>query len=294
MLPEAYVRLNNSATSGFGKGWGVFERCEGLEVSMHIWTFSSLLCAGVGLPASIAILWDMFKTHWRCASFTPNDFFIANLSIMDFVFLASIPFGQLNMYIWKCELLGAVWDAVYSLNTCGRPLLMACICLDCYLAVVHPIIYRKRTSLVPRLVMASFVWILTVASGIVYFLDDMLFFTMFPIVTFIIAIVIIIFCDCFIVLTLMKSGPGGRSIHPQKQRALQTLIYSLAMAVISYLPPVFLFTIGRHLISSVLVFICTIGFSLTITSTFGSAVMPLLYLYTVGKLDFLWVRCCRI
>lgn len=298
MLLEMYLHsklLSNSSTYGFVWEHFDFDMCKdkGLKEGSYVWAFCATVCFALGFPASVAILWEMLKTNKRGTPMTPNDFFILNLTIMDAVFLVSIPPGLLNHFILKRWELQAIWTGFYALNQSGRPLLMACVCLDCYVAVVHPIIYFKRKSLTPRFLMAVLVWMLTVATAILYFLFFKLYFSVSSYVPYLIAMVIIGICDCFILHTLMKSHPGTTNIHPQKQKFIQILINSLVMTVISYLPPLILFVIGSSIISSFKVFICTIGIPISTTSTLGSAVMPILYLNNIGKLDHFRFVCCR-
>jgi len=290
MLPRIDLHsqlLSNNSPSSNVSG------CEGQEEITYVWISFIALCFVLGFPASIAILWEMFKAYRRGRPFTPNDVFVLNLSAMDTIFLVFIPLGILDMIIWKNVPFEAFWKSVYSLNTCGRPLLMACICLDCYLAVVHPITYHKRKSLTPRVVMAGIVWILTVASGIADFLFYKLYYTVFSIVPFIITIVIIGVCDSLILHSLIKSERGKKNIHPQKQRAIQTLINSLVMTVLCYLPPMFLLGIWRLLMSNITSFTCALGISMTVTSSFSSVVMPILHLRNLRKCDCFTLGCCR-
>lgn len=299
MLLETYLhskRLSNSSdTYGFVWEHFNFDMCKGkgLEEGSYVWAFCATVCFALGFPASVAIIWEMFKTHKRGTPMTPNDFFILNLAIMDAVFLVFIPPGLLNNFVLKRWELKAFCTGIYALNQSGRPLLMACVCLDCYLAVVHPIIYYKRKSLTPRFLMAVIVWIFTVATAILYLLFFKSYFSVISYVPYLIAMVIIGICDCFILHTLMKSHPGTANNHPQKQKSIQVLINSLVMTVISYLPPVILFLVGSSIMTSFKVFICTIGIPISITSTFGSAVMPILYLNNIGKLDHFRFGCCR-
>lgn len=287
-------RSNSSGSSGLSLEVFDFHACTQLEGGKHVWALCTVVCFAVGFPACVAILWAMFKTRRGGSPFSPNDFFTLNLSAMDAVFLAFIPPGFLNYYMLYNEAFEAIWNGVYSLNTCGRPLLMACACADCYLAVVHPITYCQRKSQTLRAVLAGVVWTVTVASGFVYTFFYKIFLTMFPMVPFAVAIVIIGVCDSFIIHTLINSDPGkNNTIHPQKQRAVQTLINSLVVAFISYLPPILLYTFGLPLIDDPNVFFCTIGLPVTVTSTLGSAVMPLLYLNNLGKLDRFRFGCCR-
>lgn len=116
---------------------------------------------------------------------------------------------------------------------------------------------------------------------------------MFSTVPFIVTIIIIGICDVFIFHALVKSDPGRKNIHPKKLRAIQTLVNSLVITVISYLPPVLLVAIGMPLISDLTTFMCIIGLPGTITSASGSAVMPLLHINNIGKFDRFRFGCCR-
>lgn len=285
--------LGNSSTSGFVWEQFDFNTCSSFKTGEYTWACFTLLCFLVGFPAALVILREMIKTQRRGTTFTPNELFILNITIMDALFLAFLPPGLLNHFSLKIWAMEAFWNLVYALNTCGRPFLMACICFDCYLAVVHPIFYHKNRSLTPRAVVVAVVWTLTAANGVAFFLFYKLAYSFFSSVTFSIPIVIIGFCDGVIVYTLVKSDPVGKQIHPQKQRAIQTLIYSLAMTAVSYLPPLILFAAGRRLTGSLDLFVCTIVFPITITSTLGSTIMPILYLYTVGKLNWVRLGCCK-
>lgn len=280
-----YKHVSNQSASHVVNIWEEFdfEVCKDYREGIYIWAFCTLLCFVFGFPASIAILWELLKTHRRGTPLTPNDFFILNLSAMDIVFFVFILPGVLNHLIWHCWVFEAIWNGIYALNTCGRPFLMACICLDCCVAVVHPIIYHKKKSLTPRVMVAGIVWTFTVATGIAFGLFHTLYYSIFPIVLFVIPVIIIGICDSFILHALIRSDLGRKNIHPQKKRAIQTLINSMVMAAISYLPPVLMYAFGLQL--NITIFICTIVVPITITSTLGSTVMPILYLNNIGKLD---------
>lgn len=285
--------FGNSSTFGFVWEQFDFNICVDNENGRYTWACFSLLCFLLGFPASLMILWEMLKMRRRGTAFTPNDLFILNLTIMDMLFLAFMPPGFFNHFFLKIWEIEAFWNLVYALNTCGRPLLMACVCFDCYLAVVHPIFYHQNKGLTSRVVVAGIVWTLTAANGVLFLLFYRLYYSFFPAVTFLISIVVIGFCDGVIVYTLARSNPVGKQIHPQKQRAIQTLIYSLAMTAVSYLPPVIFLLVGRPLTGSFNLFVCTIALPISITSTLGSTIMPLLYLYNVGKLNCVRLGRCK-
>lgn len=280
MRPEGLGLTKNISTSHFVWQEFDFHLCNKFPGSKYTWALSTFFCFIIGFPATVAILWELFKRQRNGAPLTPNSFFMLNVSIMDAVFLAFIPPGVLNHLIWECWPIEALWNSIYSLNVCGRPLLMACSCLDCYLAVVHPVTYHNTKNMTPRILMVVIVWIWTLTFAIVFFLFYTFYFTLCSIVSFVIAIVVVGICDSFIFYTLLMSDPHRKNL--QKQRAIQTLINSLVIMAFTYLPPVILITFGVYGIEYV-TFVCVIAIPINITSTLGSVLMPFLHLISSGK-----------
>lgn len=260
---------------------------------IYIWCTFTLLCSVIGFPACAITLWEIFKTHRNGTPLTPNNFFILHVSIMDAIFLAFIPPGILNNLIWEKWVVEACWNASYAFNLCGRPLLMTCISLDCYLAVVHPVTYHKRKSMTPRVVMVGIVWTCTGAFAILFLLFYKLFFSLVSTIPFFIASVIIGICDILILHALVKSNPGRKNIHPQKHRAVQTIINSLVLTMCSYLPIFLLIIIGRPLIGSFNKFICELGLPIALCSSVGSAIMSVLHLINKGTLSHFRLGCSQ-
>lgn len=286
MLPEGLGLTKNISTSHFVWQEFDFNLCNKFPGSKYTWAISTFFCFVIGFPATAAILWELFKKQRNGAPLTPNSFFMLNVSIMDAIFLASIPPGVLNHLIWESSLVEALWNSIFSLNVCGRPLLMVCSCLDCYLAVVHPVTYHNTKNLTPRILMVAIVWIWTLTFATVFFLSYEAYFTLWSIASFLIAIVVVGICDSFIFYTLLMSDPHRKNL--QKRRAIQTLINSLVIMAFTYLPPVILITFGVYMTEYV-IFICVIGIPVSVTSTLGSVLMPFLHLISTGKCShFRW------
>lgn len=284
MLLETNLHPSNSATSGFVWEEFDFTLCDSFAGSKYTWAAANLLCFALGFPASVAILWEMFKTHRNKARFTPGEFFMLNLSIMDFAFLIVIPPGVLNHLIWNCWEVEASWNAAYAFSVSGRPLLMACTCLDCYLAVVHPITYHQRKSMIQnmRVVMVTSVWICTLGFAISFFLFYKLFLNLISLIPYILAIVIIGICDSFIFYTLITSKPGRKNL--QKQRTIQILTNSLVISLFSYFPPLLMIVVGEAMLD-IRTFMCVVGIPISINSPLGSVLLSILHLSNIGKLN---------
>ncbi|KAM3591452.1 uncharacterized protein V6R79_002150 [Siganus canaliculatus] len=258
--------------------------CEDMVAGIIIWAALSALFSLVGCPACAAVLWELFQRHKAGTTITPNDVFMLNLTVMDSIFLLFVPFGLINFFLWSLKSVEMVSSFLYALNLAGRPLLTACICLDCYLAVVHPVTYRSRKSLTPRVLMAAAVWTVTVAQGTVFAIVDELQHSAWAMFVYVIALPVIIICDASILWTLKKSYRAGGDLHPKKKKALQIITNSMVMTVTSYVPPLLAYILGDLLISDEQVYDCYLAIPVLVTPTAGSAIMPLLYLGNLGRL----------
>ncbi|XP_057682873.1 lysophosphatidic acid receptor 4-like [Corythoichthys intestinalis] len=268
---------NSSVFPAFFDG-PLIELCVGMETGLYIWGIFAFICSVVGVPASLAILWEMYKAYRGRAPVTSVDLFVLNLSIMDATYLSILPMIIISVFKIQNKFVDSFTNFIFGLNICGRPLMMACICLDSYVAVIHPIFYRKMKSRTPRVVGVAAVWMVTLTSCWLYFRYRWLYFTLYSTTYYIVAMVVIGICDAFILRALVVPVHGCKGIHPQKKKAIHILTNSLVMVVISYLPPTLLFIFGLHLMADRREFICTIAIPVALTSTSGSAVMPMLYL----------------
>lgn len=263
--------------------------CDDLMAGIVVWASLSALVSLIGCPACVAVLLELFRRHKAGTPITPNDIFMLNLTVMDLMFLSFVPFGLCNFLLWHIRSFQLLSNFLYAFNLAGRPLLTACICLDCYLAVVHPIIYRTRKSLTPRVLMAAAVWTATAVQGTMSILDEELNHSSWAMFVYIIALPIIIVCDVSILWTLKRSHPGGGDLHPMKVKALEIITNSMVMTVICYVPPALGYILGNALIKDEEIFDCFLAIPVLVTPTAGSAIMPLLYLDNLGSLKSL--RC---
>lgn len=255
-----------------------------------VWASLSTLCSLVGCPACVAVLWELFWRYKAGSPITPNDAFMLNLTIMDLVFLFFVPFGLCNFLLWHTRSIHMLSNFLYSLNLAGRPLLTACICLDCYLAVVHPVVYHTRKSLTPRVLMAAAVWIVTMIQGTLStVIDDELNHSPWAMFVYVVALPIIVICDASILWTLRKSHHEGGFLHPRKKKDLQVITNSMVMAITSYVPPILVYVLGRLIVSEDKEYECFLAIPILISPTAGSAIMPLLYL---GNLGIIKCPCC--
>ncbi|CAL9699109.1 unnamed protein product [Knipowitschia caucasica] len=249
-----------------------------------VWAIFSSLFSILGCPACASVLWELLQRHRAGAPFTPNDIFMLNLTCMDFVFLLFIPTGCCNYLLWHFKIFQVATDFLTALNLSGRPLLTACICFDCYLAVVRPVFYRTHNTPTPRVVVCAIVWGLTLTQGALSTIIDEFFHSPWAMSVYIVALPVILTCNVSILCALRSTFPGKAQIHPKKKKALQIITNSMVMTCVAYVPPVLGYILGGLVTSDDHEYECLVAIPILVAPAAGSAVMPLLYLGNLGKL----------
>ena len=262
--------------------------CIELIVGPLIWGVFTVPIALVGVFASVWLLYLLVKRHRSNLS---NDIYMLNLTIMDLLFNSSALPIVLSFFLWRNKVYHRMGCFIFCLSMTGRPLFMACICVDCYMAVVHPITYRKLKCSKYRQVVCVLVWGFTLIIGLTFALYPLLFTTSFTATPFALSLPPIAFCDAAIFCALKKPDPSGKTdVHPQKQRALETITNSFIMTVVSYLPPLFVFGLPDVWPVTQQEFYCQVGIPTLICTALGSTILPLLSLGNLGRLKDVW-RC---
>ncbi|CAL8303797.1 unnamed protein product [Lota lota] len=273
----AQTALNNSF---------VFD-CTEMPEGFIIWAFFSILVFLLGSPLCIWVLWDLVDKHYRGGQpCTPNTLFTLNVTVMDVVFLTFLLADALNFLLWQNEILTNFNYLTFSLNFSGRPLLMACVCLDCYMAILHPLRYRSQT-LSSRAIITAVIWLASLVNGGVFIMNPNLLAKPGMWWPFLSSLVVIVYCDCCILWTLSRFRMSRGESHQQKKRALHII------SVTNYLPSMIAVIFGRLIFQSEEKFYCLIILPAIIPLQLTSVLMPTLYLRKVGKLCGIMPTFCN-
>lgn len=259
--------------------------CTEQYLAVRLWVWCG--CAGfvLGMPACLVVLRELFQRHQQR---TCNDFLMWNLYVIDLIFTAMLPLAVYNAMVVKIRRIYSFISFIYSFPICGRPLLMACICVDCYFAVLHPVMYKmSKNASVVRKAVTLMVWCVIFSFGVVLSTVKSIYTSSLISAPLIVALPVITFCNVSVLCALRKPDPSGnKNMHPQKRQALYTIFSSLTMTFVAYLPPAMIFILAEVSQISKEAFLCHVSYIGISFFTVGCVAMPLLYLFSVGKLDY--------
>lgn len=260
--------------------------CSVPHTVIRIWASCYCICFILGTPATLLVLRELFQRHRQG---TCNDTFMWNLYFTDLIFTAMLLPAVCNILLLNNLTFYSFISFLNCLPMCGRPLLMACICGDCYFAVIHPITYKtSKYANIIRKGISLMVWMFTFYFGTCLCTVQVMYTCPSISAPLVLALPVITFCDISIFRRLRKQDPSvNKNIHPQKKQALDTIFSSLVMTLVAYLPPatIFLFSGVVTLIREEL--FCTVCFFGICFYAVGCVIMPLLYLHSIGKMDYL-------
>ncbi|XP_057215753.1 C-C chemokine receptor type 8-like [Triplophysa rosa] len=237
-----------------------------------------------GLPTHSFILWLIITST---GSGIASDFFNLNLSVCEIgICLNSV--SVIFYSLWFSSLSGLVYF-LSGLGITGRPLFQCLMCVERYLAVVHPVTFLKYKPLRYRLMCCTAAWIICLVSCFLCMFSVILLkyvlFIEFYSVQFLVFLSIQLFCCLAVLRALKQSGPGERvrereEENHMKRRAFHLILITTVNFLVIYLPFItlgFYFILSKHYILE-LELACLFVFS------FASFVQPVLYLHRAGKL----------
>lgn len=141
------------------------------EYQYYFFPVVYILALVVGLPGNVAAL---FVFAFRTTPRTAFSVYISNLALADIVILCTLPFKihyHLNRNNWvfgdvACRITGILFFANIYMSIC----FMTCICVDRYMATVHPHTYLKLRSPWRSLVVSVVLWCVVVVAMLVFVL----------------------------------------------------------------------------------------------------------------------------
>ncbi|XP_048036472.1 chemokine XC receptor 1-like [Megalobrama amblycephala] len=219
--PEASI---NSTTQSFGQ-------MISLEICAYIINFL------VGVPTHSYVIWLIIT---GTGSGVASEFFILNLSICEIGnSLNCLLFVLSNWFSSVFTLL----EFLIGLSVTGRPLFQCLMCVERYLAVVHPVTFLKYKPLRYRVICCTMVWIITFGSCLWSMLFSFSINAHIWLISmqFLLFLSIQLFCLVAVLRALKQSGPGERGRergeeNHMKRRAFYLILITTVNMVIIYVP----------------------------------------------------------
>jgi len=231
-----------------------------------------------GLPTHSFILWLIATGAGRGIA---SELFILNVSICEIVFcLRSLISALANEF-------SNLWEIVMFLTgivITGR-FFQCLICVERYLAVVHPVTFLKYKPLRYKVACCVVTWIANLLSSVfcLQFINPCFkhHFAYFYLLQFSVFFSINLFCCVAVLRALKQPGPGERGRErAMKGRAFYVILITTVTLLIVYVPGIFMSL--RYLLSipslpglDTLSLICYF---------IAGFVQPIHFIYSVGKL----------
>lgn len=250
----------------------VYEGCRDLPAAIIWYLGLQFINMFLGIPANVMVLWLIHKNKGDSST---SDIFILQLAVLDVLFCLIPPLELVNIIFLTTSSTWYVLCFFYGIKDCS-PLFLSCICLDRYVAVVHPITFTELKDRQHRAVLAAVVWLITLAYIAAKCVGNIVNFEKVFTAMILAAFAFMVFCNIAILWALRQSGPGRDEMHPVKKRAFRMVLIILAIIVFNYFPLVALFPFQEYFYPDV--FHCYINYIAFGLMDFSSSIQPMLYL----------------
>lgn len=247
------------------------------------------------LPLCLSVLYLGFQQWWQQGTGAPMNHIDAityNMIISEILNIIGVICSCFAVHT-KLQPVAAVGVSLYIINLNGQMFFHTILCVERYLAVVHPITYlslRKTNGARIRNIAIVCVWLFnSMQAGLIFLnLYRYLIYLYSCILTFFLAIVSV--SSLYVLCALLHSGPregGNRSqLDQSKRKALCNMAYIVGVLLVRFVGQFFItilyIWLGVGGSGKCILLICGLWFCLP-----TSLPLPLLFMHRVGKL-----RCC--
>ncbi|XP_056587665.1 C-C chemokine receptor type 8-like [Triplophysa dalaica] len=219
------------------------------------------------------------------------EFFVLTSSVCEIAICLKTLIFVLSVWLQSLSILDQFF---VGFTTTGRPLFQCLICVERYLAVVHPVTFLKYKPLRYRLICCTAAWIFCFGSC-VFCMFTLSSYQSAYLLLFIMQLTVFLsikyFCLSAVLRALKQSGPGERGRereeeNPMKRRAFHLILITTVSTIIAYGP----FTIASiiSIVQIPYLNIMTVWVSALICFFLAGFVQPVLYLQRTGKIPFFY------
>ncbi|TTR84640.1 P2Y purinoceptor 6 [Bagarius yarrelli] len=189
----------------------------------------------IGLPLNILVLFRLIRTGGLDMIFTLSQI------LTEILFAMPAPLYFLCYVNVETLCFSNLITFITSTSLSSRFLFQVCVSFERYMAVIHPVTFRKYKATKYRRMVAVFVWIHSIVSGVV----AVLFFAELPSdvmgITNALLLGVMLFFSLSLLYGLRKHGPGARErddgrLSAAKSKAFNVVSISLLLCLIQMTP----------------------------------------------------------
>ncbi|XP_063050765.1 G-protein coupled receptor 35-like [Engraulis encrasicolus] len=287
--PNATTAAESGSGSESGRPpWYQFEVCAVAPYGFIFYFGVKVFNLAVGFPTNALVLWQVATRRKSEEGGSTSDIFIFNLAVLDAFFCLMTPIEMVNRLLLDDQRIWYFQRFSYGVKDTA-PLFLTCICLDRYVAVVHPILFTGIRDNRIRAGVAALVWGLILAYALTKSILGVRSTTEIFSGVILFAFAVMVFCNLSIIWVLRRSVAGKESMTPVKKRAFRMVLIVLGIVVGNYLPPVATMPFVAYY--TFLAFRCHISISVFSIMDLSCSIEPLLYL---SKMDKMPACCSRL
>ncbi|XP_034433763.1 G-protein coupled receptor 15-like [Hippoglossus hippoglossus] len=218
----------------------------------NIWYVLDMVLVITGVVANAALLW-LFLMERK--SLSASKVLGLNLVVMDLIFLCTVPVSFINRQMDPSVIqnrsvsvslnrLEKATNVCSMFNLMGCPLLLTCMCVERYLAVMRPVLYLRVRRWEYRVAVSAAVWAITLVFVVATICVPDEAIILAP-VSIIISCLFILMLLCLgsVIWSLRRQSPALSTHGKQrctestlKKQAARNVLIVVVPAVMSYLP----------------------------------------------------------
>lgn len=257
----------NVTSGGFSS-----ERCfNTTDSGMFYFYFILSLCFLIGTPGHLWCVWFYLRDGWRIK---PNQMFFVHLMMIETLACVENGLEVLNEFILKNDTLFILVYFLFGVLWTGRPLIQTCICIERYVAVIHPIMFLKYKAMKYKLVVVVTVYVVSFLFGLYEMMHQNFPDPIFNSV-YVLVVITVSFCCGSVLCVLKKTGPGE---NLQKKKAFNIIFSTLLVMLLAYVPMMVL-TVCYVVKDDWVLFYCVLTPVLTSFNYYHLIIIPLLKIY---------------
>ncbi|XP_038566609.1 proteinase-activated receptor 3 [Micropterus salmoides] len=240
----------------------------------------------VGLPANVYVVWHIAGGAGRTLA---SEIFAFSLAISEILFCIWSFYFMIHFLLGMPADVGTVvLECMSQFMFISRPTFQSCICVERYLAVVHPVVFLRLKPLRYRLAWCVVDWLLMLLYCVIPAFHLSTIHLSYALISkSLFFLVVMLYCGVRVLCVLKQPGPGDgdgdrESRNSIKRKAFKVIMITLVFTSTTQFLQVFI--LGPTVLyasQQAVLQVTLVSLSINIVSVF---ITPLLYLHRVGKL----------